>query len=129
MGMRALSLPRLRGPGARPGSGDPAQQPPACPLAHSLVILFLPLHKAESTVLKSMGRGIKALVPMRRGASVCARGWEGVGMAGESSAPAGTRGSVLAISKLPPLTRCFLFLGSLKFLLYGEQPWESDPFY
>lgn len=132
MGPLALSLPRLRGPGARPGSGDLAQQPPACPLAQSIVILFLPLNKAESRVLKSMGRGIKALVLVRRGCErVSSRGGRVLGWQVSPLLPAGVGGSILAIIELPPLLlmHCFLFLGSFKFLLYSQQPWKSDPFY
>lgn len=58
-------------------------------------------------------------------------GREGVRVTESPLLPAGARGSVLTIGELPPLplTPCFLFLGSFKFLLYSQQPRKSDPFY
>lgn len=56
--------------------------------------------------------------------------WEGVRVTGESLAPGWVQGNILGIGELPPplLTNCSLVLGSSEFLLYSQQPRESDPF-
>lgn len=94
----------------------PAWQPlPSCSQPYNPL---WPSEHPETWVLKSMGRGVTALV-LARGSKCVSDG-----------RVLGWQVSVQAVS-LPSarlLTCCFLFLGSFKFLLYSQQPRKSDPF-